>query len=125
MIGCAGGYHWYPGFDDRTLKSPQQFRIADGDGGHGGRVLPAGQHLAHHAGGDGCVRYGVDQDKAAGQTIVEIGVEKQRARGLNVHNADAVEFQGGGRLAIQRLHVHAMLMAVILAFTVCDVCFSR
>ncbi len=42
------------------------------------------------------------------QPVGVIGIEKQRARGLHVDHADAVELEGGSRLGIERLHVHAM-----------------
>ncbi len=62
----------------------------------------------HHPGGYRRVRYGVDQDEASGVTVRGIGVQKQRPGGLHFHYADAVEFERGGRLVIERLHVHPM-----------------
>ena len=72
------------------------------------RVRPAAQNLAHHSGGHGRVRYGVDQDEASGAAMGGVGIQKQRTGGLDFDHADAVELERGGRLGIEGLHVHAV-----------------
>ena len=52
---------------------------------------------------------GIDEDKASGETVRVVRVEKQRPGGFQFHHADVVEIERGGRLGIEGLHVYPML----------------
>ena len=66
-IGRPRAHYFDAGFDQCGLEPGAAVRITDGDGGRRFLSLAAGRsNLAHHAGGDGRVRDGVDQDEAAG-----------------------------------------------------------
>ena len=49
----------------------------------------------------------VDQDEAAGHTILPIGIEKQRAASFEFDCGDIVHAQFDRGLAVERLHIHA------------------